>query len=729
MSWDPEVQRCFKCLADQFDADDVYAEFQAEDSDGNGVLKLRDFIHALSVLLGEGKDVDVHAVADAFAAAKKHVNYTKFCHGLQEFTEERAKASKDETSPDDQRPTVRRQLKHKAAASGGTTGGDSTDRNSSDDHHSRVRPRKAKSKQDPDSDVTKRTIRVDHRLEKHRVLKTAIRHKILLGVKKSTSHKEGFDGIRDTLLREDDGGDGTLDEHVFVESLLTNMKSPLTKKEMAYLTLNLRNKRHPSCINYEQIGHFLCVDSEEEASTSGDEATNHPLEEGAGGRNLSPSKRLELDQPHLGSDILSVERDLKTFLNQRVPRSLDGQRNMSCCHIPRSIFTGAEKFLEACEVYDPLEVGALPEDGYEKALNYCGMAITHAQLRSVLTKFPRDAQGLISYIAFLERYDQHYANVKHRKQMKVILQRLATDPERDASIHLTHFRRQLEKVDGRVTGALTGILSKKDFTACLTNHSSLKWPKQDVEACVALFIEPSKVPRSKDARVVQYNEFLRLVEDCTSTTALVDIPCQCAENLSNLSNMEGLRRRLHDFLHDQSRGVGTRGRDIALHAFESADKMRSPTSATSGYLNERDFFTVLRSVGAGISPAEKQLILHSLAQAGYVTPQGIHYTSFLRQFEAATTRTLSPRHVDTSSHYSPRKATSSSSSGHFMDNICVGTYLAEYATCDERRNFELIMDTFKSLHAENVKDRSAGSTNELVYQLGPVLKVSLQFFT
>ncbi|CAK4078251.1 unnamed protein product [Aphanomyces euteiches] len=230
------------------------------------------------------------------------------------------------------------------------------------------------------------------------------------------------------------------------------MKSPLTKQEMGYLTLNLRNKKHPKCINYEQIGHFLCVDSEEEASTSGDDAT-HPL--------ASPVKKFELlDQPHLGSDVLSVERDLRAFMTQRVPKVLSpGQ----CSHAPRSIFTGAEKFLEACELIDPLDGGKLSEDGFENALQHCGLTVTTAQLRSVLSKFPRDSNGLINYAAFLERYGQHIATVKQHKHLKSILQRLATDPDRDAAVDLNHFRKQLEKVDSRVTGVPTGLVSKKGF--------------------------------------------------------------------------------------------------------------------------------------------------------------------------------------------------------------------------------------------------------------------------
>ncbi|KAH9091453.1 hypothetical protein Ae201684P_010998 [Aphanomyces euteiches] len=686
MTWDPDVRRCYKCLAEQFEADDVYSEFQALDADGNGVLKPKDFVRALSTLLGENKHVDVENVAQAFQGSKKRVNYTDFCYGMQDFEQERAKAKENDSSDG-----------NKSHRSKDRPSTESTSVSDNPNTHNRPRKRHSKKKQDGASDAVNSTIRVDERLEKHRILKASIRHKVLHGVKKSTSSKEGFDSIRDLLVREDHGGDGMLDEHT---CLVNNMKSPLTKQEMGYLTLNLRNKKHPKCINYEQIGHFLCVDSEEEASTSGDDAT-HPL--------ASPVKKFELlDQPHLGSDVLSVERDLRAFMTQRVPKVLSpGQ----CSHAPRSIFTGAEKFLEACELIDPLDGGKLSEDGFENALQHCGLTVTTAQLRSVLSKFPRDSNGLINYAAFLERYGQHIATVKQHKHLKSILQRLATDPDRDAAVDLNHFRKQLEKVDSRVTGVPTGLVSKKDFVACLTSHASLKWPKQDVEACLPLFIEPGKDSRNRELRAVQYGEFLRMVDDLISPTASKSIiPCQCAVSLSSTSSLEKLHRRLHAFLHGDSRGAGARGRDIALHAFEAADKMRHGSIAKK--LHERDFFTVLRTIGAAMSPAENRLLLHALSQSGCVSSDGIQYNGFLRQFEAPP--------------LSPSKRETGGSDGMTDHGMCVGTYLADHATNDERRNFDMIMNIFKAFPLQHGHGDSA---NELIYALGPHLKVSLHFFT
>ncbi|ETW09764.1 hypothetical protein H310_00249 [Aphanomyces invadans] len=705
MPSDAHVRRCFRYLSKEFEADDVYAEFQQVDVDGKGHLKRRVFVQTLTTLVGDASNIDVDSVAETFERSKKEVNYTQFCHELQEYKEEHAKSKGESSKTNDKHNPPRKSYSIDAA----------TEDECSDDSSRRGRSRKqhgnAKHGNDSD-DLTKRTVRIDHRLETHRVFKASIRHKILHGVKRTAASaaKHGFDSIRDLLLRQDRTGEGTLDEQVFVGTLLDNMKAPLTQKEMAYLTVNLRNKRQPSCINYEQIGHFLCVDSEEEASTSGDDDISPPPRRASSSN--SPSKK-QLDQPHLGSDVLNLERDLKLFMTQRVPKTIDGVTRVACCHVPKSIFTGAEKFVEACELYDPLETGGLAEDGYEKVLAFCGLTVTRAQLRSVLSKFPRTSQGLVSYAAFLERYGQHLATVRNHKHMKTILQRLAMDPNRDAMAHLTQFRQQMEKIDARVTGVPTGIISKKDFIACVTSHNSLRWPKQDTEALLPLFIDPSKATKHKDVRVVHYPEFLRMLKDSSSDSMPDQIPCHCTDNLSNASKMDRLHDKLYEFLHDQSRGVGTRGRDIAEHAFESADKLRHGTSATvSGYLTERDFFTVLRTIGAGISPAEQQLLLHALSQAGYITSQGIAYLCFLRHFDVPVQRTKSPRHHPNSVD---------------VGSMCVGTYLADHATAQERENFEAILATFRKMQLEPVE--SSVTSSQLVYHLGPVLKASLQFFT
>ncbi|RHY19989.1 hypothetical protein DYB25_004932 [Aphanomyces astaci] len=594
---------------------------------------------------------DVNRVAKAFERSSKMVNYTDFCHELQQYMEEHAKSkgesSDSHTTAGKSRQTARQSCSTDAA----------TDDQSESSDHSRSRTGKSKRAADSD-DLTKRTIRVDHRLEQHRVLKSSIRQKILRGVRKPA--KGGFDGVRDLLLTQDSAGDGTLDESVFVGTL------------------------------------------EEEASTSGDDDRNDvaasPSARPRAWGPPSPANKRQLDRPHLGSDVLTVERNLKQFMTQRVPK---GGGTATCCHVPKSIFTGAEKFVEACELYDPLETGGLSEDG-----------------------------------AF------HLATVKHRQHLKTILQRLATDPDRDNAALLAHFRHQLEKIDARVTGVPTGVVSKKDFLACLTSHHSpMRWPKQDTEACLALFIDPSKASKHKDIRVVHYPEFLRMFQELCMSSKPDGVPCHCAENLSNVSNMDAIHEKLSDFLHDESRGVGTRGRDIAEHAFEAADKMRHGVPA-AGYLDERDFFTVLRSIGMGVSPAEKQLILHALAQAGYISTEGVQYLAFLRYLPILKTIHIMPRHNITAFTYDATSlfdATPPNSSSRrrrnppasivfqssSLGNMCVGTYLAEHATAAERGHFDAIMTTLKDLPPGEAVE----STDQLVYHLGPTLKVSVQFFT
>jgi len=45
--------------------------------------------------------------------------------------------------------------------------------------------------------------------------------------------------------------------------------------------------------------------------------------------------------------------------------------------------------------------------------------------------------------------------------MKMILQRLVNDPEKDAAKYLHYFRKQLEKNDMRLFGTITGSLPAK----------------------------------------------------------------------------------------------------------------------------------------------------------------------------------------------------------------------------------------------------------------------------
>ncbi|CAK4608961.1 unnamed protein product [Aphanomyces euteiches] len=174
MTWDPDVRRCYKCLAEQFEADDVYSEFQALDADGNGVLKPKDFVRALSTLLGENKHVydsvnifsplttirDVESVAQAFQGSKKRVNYTDFCYGMQDFEQERAKAKENDNSDG-----------NKSHRSKDRPSTESTSVSDNPNTHNRPRKRHSKKKQDGASDAVNSTIRVDERLEKHRILK------------------------------------------------------------------------------------------------------------------------------------------------------------------------------------------------------------------------------------------------------------------------------------------------------------------------------------------------------------------------------------------------------------------------------------------------------------------------------------------------------------------------------------------------------------------------------
>ncbi|EQC29547.1 hypothetical protein SDRG_12796 [Saprolegnia diclina VS20] len=460
-----DTRRCFALLLRQVEPDDVFSELQRLDHDDTRCVKARRFIKVLDGLLGNDHSVDLAEVADAFAA--KHdealVNYVAFCTQLQ------AAMDDDRDHEDDGK---------KADSSS------ASERNATTSEASSA-PRRHRRKRKSKPDITKRAIRVDPRLEKHRVLKSSIRHKVLHGAKHMATSKDGFDGLRDVLCQADADGSGLLSEAAFVETLLEHMKAPLTAKEMGYLTTNLRHRKRPNAIDYEQIGLFLCVDSEEEASTSGDDN--------------GLRRRQSLDEPHLGSDILSVERDLRARLLQRLPLTTENAL-ATCSHTRRSIFTGAEKFVEACDVFDPLCTNSLSEEGYAKALDYINFNVSTTQLQAILTKFPRDTHsGGVNYAVFLERYGQQYATVKQQKHMKTLLTRLATDPSRDFGPTLLHFKKQLAKCDKRVTGVCAGVVTKTDFVSALTTHETHKWPSKEVQMLVPLFA---------DGPHVQYPTFL-----------------------------------------------------------------------------------------------------------------------------------------------------------------------------------------------------------------------------
>ncbi|OQR81662.1 hypothetical protein THRCLA_23320 [Thraustotheca clavata] len=655
----PNTKQCFKLLLNQFEADDVFSEFQHEDHKDKDMLKPSKFMQCLNCLLGPDHDIELSEVAEEFTAKKdqERVDYVKFCQSLEDAMDEKVKEEKEIDQTENE---------------------DATDAPQTSGSRSRTRRRRHSK---PKSNITKRAIRVDQRLEKLRILKTAIRHKILHGVKHLSSQKDGFNGIRDVICQLDTDGGGLLVEGLFIDALLEHMKLPLTAKEMKYLTNNLRNKKEPKYIDYEHIGLFLCVDSEEEASTSGEETKFNKKSQ----------------EPRLGSGILNIERELQAHLLQSVPSDL---ATLSCRCAPRSIFTGAEKFVEACEVFDPLGINALSELDYAKVMEYCGFNLTKAQLQAILSKFPRDSDGNINYNLFLERYGQKHGSIKQQKQMKTILQRLAMDPTRDASEIIIHFKKQLDKIDRRVTGIRSGLLSKKDFLSALTSHESLRWPSKDVNTIIPLFCDGNEASHH-----VHYDRFLKMLENCTNIPT--SRKCNCSEGTSS---GDVLKKRLRAFLYDTSRGQSNRGYDIALHAFESADKMRNPNSGPTGLLQERDFFTVLRTIGTGIAPAEKLSLSHILTQANALTANGVLYLVFLKYFESIETNTP-PVNANVPPH---------------LRNISVGSYLAEYATPQECQNFEKIMETFSSLGA--VPDKTHKSS-ELVYRLGPVLKVKLQFFT
>lgn len=229
-------------------------------------------------------------------------------------------------------------------------------------------------------------IRVDKRLEAQRVLTQSIRKKLLRGVFGAKS--DGFLGVQDTLFNLDEGGEGYLDERVFLDSFLTRLKTPLTRAETEFLLSNIRMRGEPESsdavrpkaqkrgeekrarrhrIDYEQMGVICNLDSD--ASLSSDGSAGGINSDGGGfgspqrggGNDFSPAKigNRTSSSSNLGADFLAAEKRLQTFLCQlQQDEPSDGSTDT-----PRSATTGAEVFLELAEATDAAKSGVLCEEG------------------------------------------------------------------------------------------------------------------------------------------------------------------------------------------------------------------------------------------------------------------------------------------------------------------------------------------------------------------------------
>ncbi|GMF33369.1 unnamed protein product [Phytophthora fragariaefolia] len=189
-------------------------------------------------------------------------------------------------------------------------------------------------------------MRIDKRLESQRLLMESVRHKLIRGVVGDES--DGYHGIQNALHRLDVAGEGYLDAHVFIKKFIQRLKCPLTRPEREFLLEQLRAQSTANgedVLDYEQVISDLSSDDSLSESDTEHEQPKSP----------SPSKASQL-----GSEFLAAEKRLTEFLRTAFPATSNSSQ---VGDTPRSLFTGAEKFLEIAETMDPENTGLLPVEG------------------------------------------------------------------------------------------------------------------------------------------------------------------------------------------------------------------------------------------------------------------------------------------------------------------------------------------------------------------------------
>lgn len=206
---------------------------------------------------------------------------------------------------------------------------------------------------DGEANTAEPRIRVDQRLEAQRLVTAGIRKKLLRGIFGSQS--AGFLGIQEALEALDTAGEGYVEERTFCDRILASLRSSLSKQETDCLLMNLRVKKGSEAsiqlLDYDLLASLYHIDSEDAISTTDeDDGTPHSGTHGGGSLN---------QVSHLGSEFLAAEKKLQQFLQQQQQITAANQEEQT----PRSIFTGAEQFLERAEAIDRPSAGYLSEQG------------------------------------------------------------------------------------------------------------------------------------------------------------------------------------------------------------------------------------------------------------------------------------------------------------------------------------------------------------------------------
>lgn len=313
------------------------------------------------------RDADV--LVDAFLTKNKRFDYVAFCKALEgcDFSASPRKHAPQSRSPSTKSPSKRRrnwlleqQSSHSRHATAAHGGGATSETDA----------------------ASRPEIRVDKRLEAQRLAIQSIRKKLLHGVVGAKS--DGFLGVQDALFNLDADGEGYLDEQIFVDQFLPRLKSPLTKSERDFLLMSIRMRggnqrgaKKRSRVDYEQIGVMCNLDSdvsfssesgeEEDDDVGWEEEQNHSGHRGRGGSGaMSPAKASITASSNLGADFLASEKRVQEFLRQRQQQTITDAKadaHDANTDTPRSLFTGAEVFLDKAEEIDARKSGFLHEQG------------------------------------------------------------------------------------------------------------------------------------------------------------------------------------------------------------------------------------------------------------------------------------------------------------------------------------------------------------------------------
>lgn len=333
-------------LQDVDSLEDLYMDFQLKDRSSRGYISRTKFIEKLCDLLSpeDQANCDLETLVAVFGHQDRSdaIDYAAFCHALEQSITNVSEKQRPRPARDLKSPKGRKQFRLQVQ--------------SPTSPHARTNKRPSSEEANAsESDVTKRQIRVDKRLETQRMLTQSIRKKLQRGIMGAAL--DGFPGVQEALMTLDCGGDGYLDERVFVNEVMSQLAAPLTKKEMAFLLANIRVRESASTapvVDFEQLGSFCNLETDE--SDSGQDDSYFFAGQGF------PAPSSPTKTAHLGADFLAAEKQLESFLQGEIA-SADGNEET-----PRSAYTGAERFIEFVEKIDIGKTGFIKENGISLVL-------------------------------------------------------------------------------------------------------------------------------------------------------------------------------------------------------------------------------------------------------------------------------------------------------------------------------------------------------------------------